>query len=142
MDHTFYRPRRTPEGSGEHRRETRSLSPDPLARPSEAVSELVERVCKAHGGAKALAGEIPVGYAQIRRWVGDGGLPGLDDLLLLMRLAGPHDPFRGALIDHLLGMFTPTPADLAAAVERRVSLGKESIAEAVLHELDERERAR
>jgi hypothetical protein len=117
----------TSQGSGEDRRENRSLSLDPCI----AVAELVERVCRARGGAKALAGtDVPVGYAQIRRWVADGGLLGLDDLLLMIRLAGPDDPFRLTLVEHLQEMFDPTPAQIAVDVCERVGRGA-PIADAV-----------
>jgi hypothetical protein len=120
----------TPGAAGEDRREIRPSSPDPLGDPREAVQELVERACKAKGNAKGLAGHVPVGYAQIRKWVGDGGLPGLDDILLLIKIVGPSDPFRQALIDQLEAMFDPTPAQIATAVKERVDRG-EPIADAV-----------
>jgi len=120
----------TPQVTGEGRREIRSSSPDPIGDPVDAVQDLVERVCKKHGGAKALAGVVPVGYPQIRKWMGDGGLPGIDNLLLLVKLAGKDDPFRQRLIDHLEWMFDPTIGQIATQVEERVKKG-EPIADAV-----------
>jgi hypothetical protein len=108
---------------------------DRLGDPREAIQGLVERVCSKHGGAKQLSTLLPVGYAQIRRWVGDGGLPGLDDVLELVRLAGPDDSFRGELIDHLRRMFDPLPEEIAERV--RLAVGPDPVtgdeaAEAIL----------
>jgi hypothetical protein len=122
------------DGSGEDRREIRSSSSVPLGDPKEAVQDLVERVVKLRGGAKALAGEVPVGYPQIRKWMGDGGLPGLDDILQLISIAGPKDPFRQALINTLEQMFDPTTAQIATAIKERVDRG-EPIADAVTEAL-------
>ena len=113
----------TPTGTREDRREFRELSRLPLD-PAGAVADLVERVCHAAGGAKALAGgAIHEGYAQVRRWAGDGDIPSLRQILRLVELAGPDDPFRPALVAHLTHMFDPTPPDperVAEAVAERL----------------------
>ena len=110
---------------GEDTRTIRLFSPHPLmGDPSEAVSDLGERVCQRHGGAKALAGDaLPVGYGQIRKWAGDGDIPSFGQVLRLIRLAGPEDPLRPRLIAHLEHLFDPVPPDpdaIAARIEARL----------------------
>jgi len=110
------------EGRGEDRRASRASSRVPMPNPDESVADLVERVCRAWGGAKALAGgPLDVGYPQIRRWACDGSVPNLRQILRLCELAGPDDPFRRELIDALTNLFQPQPEEVARAVERRLS---------------------
>lgn len=120
MSHTTY----TPAGSGEQRREVlRSSRVPPLGDPARAVEDLVERVCHRNGGAKALAGGlIDRSYPQIRKWAGNGDMPGLAQVVRLVELAGPEDPFRPALIAHLEHLFDPAvdPEAVAAEVAARL----------------------
>lgn len=123
---------RTGEGTREERRDSLdTLSTPRIADWHEAVSDLFERVCAANGGAKGLAGgTVPLSYPHLRKLAADGSLPNLEQILLFVRLAGPKDPFRQDLIDHLSGLFRPSPDQIAAAVEARVAAGA-SVGEAV-----------
>ncbi len=111
-------------GTREHAREPLVTSRHPLGDPSEAVAQLAERVALGLGGSKTAASEAEVSYPQFRKWVGDGDLPSLRQVLRLCELAGPHDPFRRALMRELRVMFEPAPPDpdkVAAEVERRLA---------------------
>jgi hypothetical protein len=94
------------------------------------VADLIEDVCRAHGGAKALTNDVDLSYSQIRRMAGDGSIPNLAQILRFIEEAGRSHSFRFALIAHLEGMFDPTPAQIATAVSERVARG-EPIADAV-----------
>lgn len=121
-------------GSREDRRESLGSSPvtGSLGVPAREVEDLVERVCHRHGGAKSLAGgKLDKAYTTIRKWAGNGDLPGLRDLLQLIRLAGPQDPFRVALIAHLEHLFDPGPVDpawIGRTVRKRLLPRGETIA--------------
>lgn len=122
---------RTGQGSREAGRESLDTLSSPHHDWHEAVSDLFERVCAANGGAKGLAGgKVPLSYPHLRKLAADGSMPNLEQILLFVRLAGPKDPFRQDLIDHLAGMFRPSPDQIAAAVEARVAAGA-SVGEAV-----------
>ncbi len=113
--------RATPDPTGGVTREIRESSRHPLGDPHEAVSDLIERVSRAHGGAKSLAGgQISVSYPQIRKMAGDGSIPSLGQVLRFVELAGPDDPFRHALINHLRRLFDP-PEINAREISQRVA---------------------
>ncbi len=118
----------TPQGTREDTRIPRA--PSRLADPNGAVADLVEDVCRAHGGAKALTIDVDLSYSQIRRMAGDGGIPNLAQILLFIEHAGPRHPFRAALVAHLEGMFDRTTEQIATEVSARVAKG-EPIADAV-----------
>lgn len=93
-------------------------SRDPLGDTGQAVADLAFRVFRQHGGAKYVAGGlIDVCYSQLQKWLGDGDIPSLRQVLRMVELAGPDDEFRLQLIDALSGMFAPDVERIAQVVE-------------------------
>jgi hypothetical protein len=127
----FMRGNRTAAGRGETTREVRLSSPHPPEWPArELVQDLIEDVCRAHGGAKALAGEqVPEGYQWIRKLAGNGDLPSLAQILRFVWLAGPEHPFREQLADHLNRMFEPDPLEAARAAAQQAGASPERASE-------------
>lgn len=111
-------------GTREESRNLRVSSRVPLGNPTEAVQELISRVTAVFGYCrKTAAAECDVGASQFGKWANDGDLPSLRQVLRLVEIAGPGDPFRKALISHLRHLFDPPsvdPDEVAARIEQQL----------------------